>query len=74
VDTQAGAVGAQIAVLGLIFVLLGLMSDGTYAVVAGTLSRFLRGNARVLRIQRYVSGAVFVSLGVVTALAARKPA
>jgi threonine/homoserine/homoserine lactone efflux protein len=74
VDTDAGAVGLQIALLGLVFVLLALLSDGTYAVVAGSLSRYLRGNERVLRIQRYVSGTVFVSLGVLTALAARKPA
>jgi threonine/homoserine/homoserine lactone efflux protein len=68
VDVEAGAVGAQIAVLGLIFCLLGLVSDGTYALVAGTLSESLRGNARVLRIQRYVSGTVFVTLGLATAL------
>jgi threonine/homoserine/homoserine lactone efflux protein len=54
-------------------VLLGLVSDGTYAVVAGTLSGWLRGNARVLQVQRYVSGTVFVSLGLATALASRKP-
>jgi threonine/homoserine/homoserine lactone efflux protein len=69
VDVDAGAVAAQIAMLGLIFVLLGLVSDGTYAVVAGTLGDRLRGSARVLRIQRYVSGTVFVGLGVTTALA-----
>jgi len=69
VDVDAGAVGAQIAVLGLIFVLLGLVSDGTYALVAGTLGERLRESARVLRIQRYVSGTIFVGLGVTTALA-----
>jgi threonine/homoserine/homoserine lactone efflux protein len=74
VDVDEGAVGVQIALLGLVFILLGLLSDGTYAIVAGSLSRYLRGNERVLRIQRYVSGTVFVSLGVLTALAARKPA
>lgn len=73
VDVEAGAAGAQIAVLGLIFVLLGLLSDGMYALVAGTLSGWLRGNTRVLKAQRYVSGTVFVSLGLATALASRKP-
>jgi threonine/homoserine/homoserine lactone efflux protein len=68
VDVQAGAVGAQVALLGLFFVLLGLVSDGTYAVVAGTLSGWLRGNARVLQVRRYVSGAVFVGLGLATAM------
>ena len=68
VDVEAGAVGAQVALLGLIFVLLGLASDGTYALVAGTLSGRLRGSTRVVRAQRYVSGTVFVSLGLATAL------
>ena len=68
VDAEAGAVGAQIAVLGVTFVLLGLVSDGTYALVAGTLSGWLRGSAQVLRVQRYLSGTVFVGLGVATAL------
>jgi threonine/homoserine/homoserine lactone efflux protein len=69
VDVDEGAVAAQIAVLGLIFVFLGLISDGAYALVAGTLGERLRDSDRVLRIQRYVSGTVFVSLGVTTALA-----
>ena len=68
VDVHEGAVAAQIAVLGLIFVLLGLVSDGTYAVIAGTLSGRLRGSATVLRAQRYVSGTVFVGLGLLTAV------
>ena len=68
VDVDGGAVAAQIAVLGLIFVLLGLVSDGTYAVIAGTLSGRLRGSATVLRVQRYVSGTVFVGLGLLTAV------
>src|ERR671919_363039 len=68
VDVDGGAVAAQIAVLGLIFVLLGLVSDGTYAVIAGTLSGRLRGSATVLRAQRYVSGTVFVGLGLLTAV------
>jgi threonine/homoserine/homoserine lactone efflux protein len=68
VDIDAGKVGAQIAVLGVIFVVLGLASDGVYALVAGTLGERLRGSERVLRIQRYVSGTVFVGLGLATAV------
>ena len=68
VDTDAGMVAGQIALLGVIFVVLGLASDGLYALVAGTLGERLRGSARVLRIQRYVSGTVFVGLGLATAV------
>jgi len=36
VDSSRGAVPIQIAFLGLLFTLMGLMSDGLYAMVAGT--------------------------------------
>ena len=49
------------------FVGLAIVSDGTYALLAGTLGQWLRGNARFLRLQRYVSGGVLVSLGLATA-------
>jgi threonine/homoserine/homoserine lactone efflux protein len=71
VDPRSGAVAAQVAVLGVIFVALGLVSDGAYALVAGTLSERLRGSARVFRIQRYISGTIFVGLGVAVARDAR---
>jgi len=68
VDVSRGAVWFQIAFLGVVFVLLGLVSDGTWAFVAGTASERLRGSSRFLRVQRYVSGSVFLGLGVATAL------
>jgi threonine/homoserine/homoserine lactone efflux protein len=61
-------VWTQIVVLGLTFVALGFLSDGVYALVAGTLSRWLRERRRALR---YVSGSIFVGLGVTAALARR---
>jgi threonine/homoserine/homoserine lactone efflux protein len=68
VDPSAGHVGLQMLLLGLIFIALAVVSDGTWALVAGTASDRLRGRAGFLRTQRYVSGTVFVGLGVATAL------
>jgi threonine/homoserine/homoserine lactone efflux protein len=70
VDSAQGAVWAQILVLGLIFACLGALSDGCWALVAGTLGDRLRRSARFPKIQRYVSGSVFVGLGAVAALSA----
>ena len=67
-DVSKGAVGVQILVLGLVFVALGVISDGLYAVAAGTAGAWLRGG-RLLRAERYVSGSVFIGLGVTAALA-----
>jgi threonine/homoserine/homoserine lactone efflux protein len=69
VDVSKGAVGFQILVLGMIFVALGVLSDGLYAVAAGTAGAWLKREGRLLRAERYVSGSVFVGLGVTAALA-----
>jgi threonine/homoserine/homoserine lactone efflux protein len=69
VDVSKGAVGFQILVLGLIFVALGVMSDGLYAVAAGAAGAWLKRDNRILRAERYVSGSVFVGLGVTAAFA-----
>jgi threonine/homoserine/homoserine lactone efflux protein len=58
----------QVVVLGLTFVALGFVTDGLYALVAGSLARWLRERRSVLR---YASGSVFIGLGVSAALAKR---
>jgi threonine/homoserine/homoserine lactone efflux protein len=70
VDPSRGAAWEQILLLGLLFACLGFVTDGTWALVAGTFGELLRGSARYLRVQRYVSGSVFVALGAVAALSA----
>jgi threonine/homoserine/homoserine lactone efflux protein len=62
-------VGFQLLVLGLIFVALGVVSDGLYAVAAGTAGGWIKREGRLLRAERYVSGSVFIGLGVTAALA-----
>jgi threonine/homoserine/homoserine lactone efflux protein len=68
VDPAKGHVALQFLGLGLLFEMLGLMSDSTYALLAGTVGGWLRTNERVREIQRYVTGSVYLGLGVVTAL------
>ena len=67
VDRDAGSVGTQIVVLGLLFVVLAVASDSLWALAAGTASGWLRNSPRFLSIRRYVSGTVFVGLGIVAA-------
>jgi threonine/homoserine/homoserine lactone efflux protein len=71
VDPEQGAAALQIAVLGLVFVVIAVISDSVWALAAGTASARLRGNRRFLSVQRYVSGSVFVGLGALTAAAKR---
>ena len=67
VDPRNGAVPGQIAVLGLVFVAVALASDSAYALAAGTAGGLLRGSRRYLQGERWVSGGVFVGLGLATA-------
>jgi threonine/homoserine/homoserine lactone efflux protein len=67
VDPHAAHPAVQIAFLGVLFALLGLVTDSLWAVVAGTAGGVLRRSGRFLRAQRYVSGTVYIGLGVATA-------
>lgn len=71
IDTDNGSTALQSLVLGSIFVLLGMCSDGLYAILASALrGPLLRGKSLPI-VQRYVAGSVFVLLGVVAATARR---
>jgi threonine/homoserine/homoserine lactone efflux protein len=67
IDTKAGRAGLQSFVLGMVFVAIGVVTDGTYALIASSLrSVLVRGRALPF-VQRYVAGTVFVGLGVLAA-------
>jgi threonine/homoserine/homoserine lactone efflux protein len=68
VDRGRGGVWSQVLVLGLLFVLLGLVSDSLYALAAGTVGGLLRRRRTALR---YGSGVVYVGLGTLAAFARR---
>src|SRR3712207_1425728 len=71
VDPSRGAVTTQIALLGITFVVLALCTDGLYALLTGSAADWLRRrneSPRFRRLQRYVSGVVFIALGAATAV------
>ena len=69
VDPHHGRAWLQVAVLGLTFAALGMITDSLWAIGAGTAGEVLRRSRRFALVQRYVSGTVFVGLGVATAFA-----
>jgi threonine/homoserine/homoserine lactone efflux protein len=69
VDPNAAHPALQIAFLGVLFALLGLVTDSLWALAAGTAGGVLRRSRRFVRTQRYVSGTVYIGLGLATALA-----
>jgi threonine/homoserine/homoserine lactone efflux protein len=68
VDADAAHPALQIAFLGLLFAALGLLTDSLWALAAGTAGGLLRRSRRYVRVQRYVTGSVYVGLGVATAV------
>jgi threonine/homoserine/homoserine lactone efflux protein len=71
VNPARGAVAAQVLLLGLVFVFLGAFTDGTWALLAGSASGFLRNHAGFRRGQRYVAGTLYLGLGIATAVSGR---
>ena len=68
IEPARGRVGMQIISLGAILVLFGTLSDMTYALAAGSVGHWLRGNLKFLRAQRFFAGSVYLGLGAATAL------
>ncbi|HEY7653611.1 MAG TPA: LysE family translocator [Methylomirabilota bacterium] len=68
VTVSRGHVGAQILGLGVVFVLLGAITDSAYALTAGSAARWLRGSPRFLASERWISGSLYIGLGVVAAM------
>ena len=67
VDGSSNAL--QSLILGSIFVSLGFITDGFYALTASSLRETLINGKTLPFVQRYVAGVVFVLLGVVAASA-----
>jgi len=68
VDPARGPVPLQIVLLGSLLAVMGILSDGTYALLAARLGGWLRRSERFAAAQRYVSGGVLVTLGVAAAV------
>jgi len=68
VNRNGAPIPEQIVVLGLTFAVLGLITDGTWAVAAGSAAGWVKGRSTVRSMQRWVTGCIFIGLGVATAL------
>jgi threonine/homoserine/homoserine lactone efflux protein len=67
VDQSRGSVAGQMLVLGCLFVLIAIVRDGLYALLAGSAGRWLKGSRSFLRAERYFAGTVYIGLGVTAA-------
>ncbi|TFV39529.1 LysE family translocator [Bradyrhizobium frederickii] len=71
VRPEHGSVTIQLAILGVVFVLLGLLSTVVFAVGAGRLGNLLRRHPAVVKWQGKVVGTIYCAVGVRLALQER---
>ena len=69
VNPARGPVALQIVVLGICFIALGIVSDGSYAMLSSALAGRLRRTPRARRAIDRSSGVVLIGLGADAALA-----
>ncbi|MCL6526995.1 MAG: LysE family translocator [Thermaceae bacterium] len=68
VDPAHGQVAVQFLALGGLFALMAIFSDGGYALLASGPGRWLRHNPGFLRRQKYLTGSIYIGLGLSSAL------
>ena len=68
IDQEKNNITAQLLLLGAIFALIALISDGTYGLLAGTVRQWLSGDLKRLVFMRRFGGAVMIALGFFTIL------
>lgn len=69
VEIERGHVAMQIAFLGALFTAIGIVTDSIYALAAGTAGNWLKHSPTYLKAERWVSGFVFIGLGLTAAFA-----
>lgn len=72
VDASQGQTTLQTLILGMTFLLMALVTDGTYALLSGTAGQWLKASVWYLRFQRYLAGGVYVGLGVMAAFSGNR--
>ena len=70
VDREAGNVTSQLILMGAIFAVIALFSDGTWGILAGTIRNWLATELKRLVFMRMTGGIVMIILGLFTLLSA----
>jgi threonine/homoserine/homoserine lactone efflux protein len=72
VDPAIGTVTEQILLLGIIFVLLGFCTDSSYALFGSLVGNLLSNTSRFRKSGKYLTGSVYVVIGIFAATVNRR--
>jgi threonine/homoserine/homoserine lactone efflux protein len=64
IKPENGSVSLQVFVLGILFILMGMLSTFVVAICAGNVGTFIRKNPAFFRLQGKIVGTIYCSLGV----------
>ena len=67
VDPSAGSVSLQLLTLGGMFVMMAIVTDSMYSLLASTAGSWLKMNRSFLAADRYLVGSVYIGLGLTAA-------
>jgi len=68
VDSERGSVVEQLLLLGIIFGVLASCTDSLYALLGVTIGQLFRRSVRFQQASRYITGSIYILLGVATAV------
>jgi threonine/homoserine/homoserine lactone efflux protein len=68
VDTGKGSATLQILFLGLLFIGMATVTDGSYALLSSTIAGKLKNGPSSRRRRKHLAGMVYIALGIFTAL------
>ncbi|GCE50017.1 threonine/homoserine/homoserine lactone efflux protein [Thermosporothrix hazakensis] len=69
VDPAQGNVTLQFLLLGSLYTILGICSLTFYGLIAGTTAALLKRSTTFQRVQRYITGCIYIALGLTAAFA-----
>jgi len=69
VDSSKSSFTLQLFTLGCLFVLMAIVTDSLYALLAGAVGQWIKGSRPFLRVGRYLIGTVYIGLGIMAAFA-----
>jgi threonine/homoserine/homoserine lactone efflux protein len=67
VDPSRGTAVQQILFLGALFVILATCTDSTYALIGSSVGKFITRWPNYRKFQRYITGGIYIALGVAAA-------
>ncbi|WP_260287205.1 LysE family translocator [Peribacillus aracenensis] len=69
ISPTGGSIPFQFLILGSVFIVIAFVSDSMYVLLASSIRNWINGSPMRTKIQNWLTGGTYISLGIVTAVA-----